>query len=243
VHEAGHAVGRFLTAPRLGFDCDDAISHIDIHVTDVWDGYKSFDGRMMLPSQATTFGPMFSRELDAFFLANVAGDGAREVPCKEAAGILVKARAAGLDVDGWFRAKGLTVVFGPMAEAKFSGKPFEDVWDDYSAESDMMDLVRHGFLAGLLEQIETVEREIVDNATREIARPEVWRAILSVADILQPGRTDGRKVAAIIAAALESSGRSRRSEAAALARLVKYPHASTAFCHETCPTTVEAASV
>ncbi len=210
VHEAGHAVGRFLVAARLGFDPNDAISHIDVYGTSVPVGRKSFDGTAELRCQATTFGPMFSRALDELIRTKLDdGSAPRDVPLTDVARILADARAAGLDVDEWFRAKALSHVLGPMAEAKLLGKPFEAVWNEYGSEDDMVALAKEGTLAGLTaEQIETAEKEIIDVAALEIARPEVWRAILTLADSLQPGRTSGRKVAAIIARALENTDQS-----------------------------------
>ena len=138
VHEAGHAVGRFLTGARLGHGPETAISYIDVHAVPVAEGSQSFDGRMDLRTQATTFGPMLSKALEEFIRIDAFSDGpGGELPLKEVARILQKARGAGLDVDDWFRAKGFSNVLGPMAEAKFLGKPFESVWNDYCSEEDV----------------------------------------------------------------------------------------------------------
>jgi hypothetical protein len=200
VHESGHAVGRFLTAARLGFAPDDSVSHIEAHVAAPLLGL-SYDGKTGLRSQATTYGPMFSRGLEEFIRAEIGGDG--EVSHIEIARILVKAREAGLDVDDWFRAKAFSNVLGPMAEAKFLGKPFGLVWNEYTSECDISASVMQGTLAGLApEQIEQALDETIDIAAQEIARAEVWRAILTLADSLKPGRNCGRKVTAIIARSL-----------------------------------------
>jgi hypothetical protein len=105
VHEAGHAVGRFLTAARLGHGPDTAVSYIEVHAAPISEGRESLDGKASLRYQATTFGPMFSRALDEFVMINALADGPRgEVPLKEVALILKKARGAGLDVDALSRA-------------------------------------------------------------------------------------------------------------------------------------------
>jgi hypothetical protein len=72
VHEAGHAVGRVLTAEQLGYSLEDAIDRIDVGVAS---GGRSvsLDGRAKLISQAVTFGPKFSRELSDFFKASKPG--------------------------------------------------------------------------------------------------------------------------------------------------------------------------
>ena len=181
VHEAGHAVGRFLTAARLGHGPDTAISHIVVHAAPVSQGRQSIDGRADLRSEATTFGPMLSKALEDFIRADGFYDGlGGELSLKELERILGKAREAGLDVDDWFRAKGLSGVLGPMAEARLLGRPFESVWNEYSSETDMRTVVREGMLAGLTPtEIDDAVKEIIEAATQEIERPEVWRAILA----------------------------------------------------------------
>src|SRR5438067_9965781 len=59
IHEAGHAVARFLTAADLGFSVDAAISYIEIAPDSAVT--KSIDKRMIFRMQAATFGPMLSR--------------------------------------------------------------------------------------------------------------------------------------------------------------------------------------
>jgi hypothetical protein len=207
VHEAGHAVGRFLTAARLGHKPNTAIAYIDVHEDPSFAGSMSFSGSMGLQSQTATFGPMFSQALSDFIMANAIPDGsAGEISLNEVAHILTKARTAGLDVDDWFQAKAFINVLGPMAEAKLLEKPFEIVWADYSSEDDIRRTAKEGALAGLTpEQIDHAAHGIIETAKREIARPKVWRAILALADNLTPGRMDGRIAARIIARAMTQS--------------------------------------
>jgi hypothetical protein len=107
-----------------------------------------------------------------------------------------------MDVDGWVRAKAIGTVLGPMAEAKLLGKPFASIWN-YSSEEDLKCIMQDGLLANLSQdQITHVINEAMSIAEREINRPEVWRAILALANELKPGRTPGRVAAAIIAGAL-----------------------------------------
>jgi len=56
IHEAGHAVGRYLTADAFGIERGHSISHIDIYPDSAGPIGHSQDGKMVLVSQATTFG-------------------------------------------------------------------------------------------------------------------------------------------------------------------------------------------
>jgi hypothetical protein len=62
VHEAGHAVAKVLAAGELGYGINEAIGNIDIGTDESWG--QSTDGRMITRSQAVTYGPTFSRDID-----------------------------------------------------------------------------------------------------------------------------------------------------------------------------------
>jgi hypothetical protein len=122
-----------------------------------------------------------------------------EITCE----IFAEMRAAGIDIDGWFRAKSIECIFGPMAEAKCLAKPFKDVFDDCSAERDIVDIFRNGTLCGMTpDQIAAAINENIALAEHNMAHPNVWAAILALADALKPGRMEGRTAAAIIAGEL-----------------------------------------
>lgn len=97
-------------------------------------------------------------------------------------------------------------IFGPMAEAKLTERPFSELWNSYPAKDDTLGLIRAGTLCGMtLEQIVTATTENVSIAEQQIARPEVWRAINTLADNIKPGRMSGREAAAIVVRALAAS--------------------------------------
>ena len=52
--------------------------------------------------------------------------------------IFAEMRSAGIDFDWWFRAKSIEAISGPMAEAKLTGELFDEVWNGYSSECDVM---------------------------------------------------------------------------------------------------------
>ena len=119
--------------------------------------------------------------------------------------IITMARSAGIDVNKWLRAKSLISVFGAAAEARYTSKAFEDVWNSYECEGDRRDAIQDCMIAGTTEEddIGTVIDEAVVAAENLIKRPEVWRAIVALADSLPAvGKFEGKKAAAIIRSAM-----------------------------------------
>jgi len=193
IHEAGHCVGRVVGA-NLGWRWDEVIEYTEIYPTPMRIGESQ-------ESQAATFGKFLSKPMDDFWRARVPdrfADGAILLQC-ELASKIPEMRAAGIDVDKWFTAKSIEAICGPIAEAKFLGKPVADVFDDYSSEADLDDVRRLGDLCGktLREAAEALAKN-VGIAYKLIERPEVWRAVQAVAQSFTYGRNDGRKTAMII---------------------------------------------
>jgi hypothetical protein len=198
IHEAGHAVARVLTAGSLGWRPEEAILHIDVHMAPSAIG-ASLDGTHQLLSQATTVGPFLSPAMLAFLESKMGS----ETSLALGRAHFAEMQAAGIDIDGWFRAKSVECIFGPMAEAKLLAKPLDGVLNDQGAEGDVADIFRNGTLCGMTpERIAAAIGETIALAEREMAHSEVWAAILALADALQPGRMDGRTAAAIIVGAL-----------------------------------------
>jgi hypothetical protein len=174
VHEAGHAVGRILVADSLGWGVDEALGNIDLyHVRGLVAVQAESRG---LQAQAATTGLFFSRPMFEFVNARMpeeidaCHDGAKLLE------LLTDMRAAGIDVDAWFRAKTIEVVLGPMAEAKLTGKSFEDVFGGDGSRGDSEDLIYYGFISGIAEErLAEVACEHIEIAKSHIARPEVWR--------------------------------------------------------------------
>jgi hypothetical protein len=117
--------------------------------------------------------------------------------------LLAEMRAAGIDVDTWYRARSIVTLFGPMAEAKLTGRSVIDVLRGEGCRRDYEDLVYFGFLCGIAEErLDEAISENIDIAERDIARSEVWHAVLALASELKSGRMDGGAAAAIITRAL-----------------------------------------
>jgi hypothetical protein len=204
IHEAGHAVARYLTADDFGHTTDHAISYIDL--APATPALQSVDGTMSLTFQATTYGPMLSKEIQKVATRNFA-DILRsgELTMEHVAEAIAKARSEGADIFKWLHARILIEVFGAAAEAKYSGKVFEEVWGSHQTEADMKDAVQSCFLAGVTEAkaIEAIIDEAQAKAVGLIERPKVWQAVVALADNLpSSGRFDGKKAAAIIRSTL-----------------------------------------
>jgi hypothetical protein len=199
VHEAGHAVARVLVAESLGWSTGEIISHVDIHPVPLAAGTPSFDGTHDLRSQATTYGQAFSRPMMDFLRGKIptGGNANNETALSksELVPLIAEMRAAGIDVDWWYRAKSVEAIFGPMAEAKLLGLPYETVWNSHAAENDLRDVVEYGVISGLSpERIDEFLNQNISLAERYMARPEVWRAVLALANSLRYGRTPGGAV-------------------------------------------------
>jgi hypothetical protein len=108
------------------------------------------DGKATLCSQATTYGPKFSREIIEasceFRAAYLAKQGIhrRSRTCvlegsdlyEFYRGIVDQGRAAGADIGKWFRGRVFGAVSGAIAEAIVSHRSFHEIWEGYGAESD-----------------------------------------------------------------------------------------------------------
>jgi hypothetical protein len=160
----------------------------------------SSDGRTYLVSQAVTFGPMFSAEINE--LVGAATDLA------EITGLVAAAVARGFDISTWLEARALITVFGPMAEAVARRKSFHDVWDSYESEADVRSLVRDSVIGGLRDkELDSLLNKTVERAAAMLQRPEILTAINALAEALpEAGRMDGKDAAAIIGRAMASCG-------------------------------------
>jgi hypothetical protein len=194
VHEAGHCVGRVLVARSSGWDIYEAIYSIDIPPN----------------SEATTWGPLFSKPMEEFLRARMPEKFKAEslIPPADLQALASEMRAAGIDVTSWFRAKSIELILGPMAEAKHLSKPFEDVWNAETSKDDRRNVVRAGYICGMNVDLIVQETDrsigIVENLMTTL--PELWHAISALADTLKFGSNNGRKAVDVITATLMKSG-------------------------------------
>jgi hypothetical protein len=62
IHEAGHAVARFLTAEAMGVELDAAVSYVQIHCLDTAPQFTGIDGDEYLKLGEVS-GPTYSKQL------------------------------------------------------------------------------------------------------------------------------------------------------------------------------------
>jgi hypothetical protein len=202
IHEAGHAVARVLTASDLGLSSEEAISHIEVGIGNSMS--ESKDTKMQLISEAVTFGPKLSKDINAAFKRITAGVPQQQIGRQHIADAITLARSEGANIEKWLRARMLIAVFGSAAEAKYTQKTIGDVWTSYAAEGDL----KGAFSDGALADLSTVAIELlIEDATRRatvlIEQPHIQSAIYALADALpNSGKLPGKRAGHIITQAL-----------------------------------------
>jgi hypothetical protein len=192
VHEAGHAVARFLTAPAYGFAPGDAVVSIE-----------------MRHGGGTTFGPMFTAEIDAAarrvrerFQAG-GTDGVapwieaflQERPRGYFELVMAEARESGADVGTWIEFKIRQCVAGAVAEALHQRRAFGEVITSIACRSDVGDIARAWDIARLgLPALPTdgwKERLLASGeiVREKLSAPATWNALLTLARSLPTGGT------------------------------------------------------
>jgi hypothetical protein len=206
VHEAGHAVARFLVADDFKRPPEEMIRYIEVGLTHA--AGDSFFNKSVTPvAQATTFGATFSTELQAVIDRTAAVTGRNSITNEEIRDAFTVARSEGIDVDRWLRARLLIMTLASVAEAMHGGRSIDEVWNSPESESDLRDALRDGYRAGIADgQMAHFIREALERSEELIRQETVQRAIEALADALpDQGRIAGRRAAAIILHALQAS--------------------------------------
>ena len=203
-HEAGHAVARYLTAEEMGYSKDECIFWIEIsNGSPVLN--DSIDGQTILVTQATTFGPSYSKELDPYFNDVYAA-------CRKGIGMDLEelqrkaeeAEAAGVDIDKWLKATTLIAVMGPIVEAQVTKQEVDVVLNSYVAENDVGIFVRNCRIGNRIDEVEEYYDTAVDQAIEHLGETKTLKAIWDLGThLMKYGTTDGKTAARIIKAALE----------------------------------------
>ena len=211
VHEAGHCVGRVLTAKSLGWPADEVIEYIEVGSAPIATGLFNNNVQQGLRSQVASWGRFLSRPMQDFVptrrpYSTLKGVG----PIGEnvnLVGLFAEMRGAGIDLDAWFRARSIVAMFGPMAEARLTQTPLNEIWNNSgAAKEDERAIIRAGTLCGMSpKRVAAASAENANFVDQQVARPEVWDAIITLADSLKPGRMSGAEAAAIIMRSLGAS--------------------------------------
>jgi hypothetical protein len=190
VHEAGHAIGRILAAEAYAIAVEESVISIVVRI-----------------GIATTYGPMFQREVQDELREHIeaaAANGKMEVAPVFAIMAIEKARKQVADIEGWLKARLVHIVMGPCAEAKLTGRdPFEVFkgvessgnWEDANSACNYASIGR--WRSGELIA------EALEHALALLEQPNVWRAVLAVADLVpRRGTLPGSKIIPVAMAAL-----------------------------------------
>ncbi len=215
IHEAGHAVARYVTAAEMGYSTGEIIHRIEIAADDPPTAIgTSADGTMALFSEGATRGPMFAKDMNAAAGKVIRGrallDGTNAtgpLTGDALAEIVATARAEGADIDAWLRARALQAVFGPMVEAAYTQIPFEEIWNGNQAQSDAMSFFRDCALAGVAD-VSGIQR-LLDGAIQRgnelLKRADVCRAVSALGlHLSQNGTTAGPIAVRIIEQAMRA---------------------------------------
>ncbi len=180
IHEAGHAVTRFMTARLTGHEPEEAVQYIDIY-----DPPKIlYEGnRPRAVSEGYTLGPALSKEME---------DKTKHLPME--AHMLEVGRAAleaGVNVNDWAVAKIIQSVGGAVAEAMALGVPLHKSKNEH--KGDFADAGNFGKVAGWSDdKIVQVANNSVEAVEAHFSKPPVWNALLTLAKALpKGGRTQG----------------------------------------------------
>jgi hypothetical protein len=203
IHEAGHAVARVLVAADFGRPAEEMVAYIDIGMAQNV-RHSHFDKSIKLTAQATTFGPTLSIELQSVF-DRMVRDLAPSSPTKKLiVDAVAMAKAEGIDVLPWLRARLLISTLASSAEAKHTGRLIHEVWNSLESEDDLARAVEDGVYAGIPdEQIGGFIDEALERSEIIIQQENVQRAIRALADALpDQGRMTGRRAVFVINQAL-----------------------------------------
>jgi hypothetical protein len=210
-HEAGNVVARALVAGELGYSLDEVIDFVTMGFKRV---FPWVNGRRVACNLGTTWGPTLSKEMEmASRKWRAAYDKKTGEPGYETdtywPTTMKLSRAAGADIDRWFRAQAFLKVSGPIAEAIASTRPFIEVWNGHGwhGNDDRKSLAFYGKIAdvGRGKRASTINRMAAVSASL-MDKPEVWAAVLALAEKLpKSGMMDGPEAVAIISSAVPKS--------------------------------------
>jgi hypothetical protein len=203
IHEAGHAVARVLSATDFGRTAEEMISHIDVATGESL-GQSFFDKSVTLKSQAVTYGPTLSSELQAIFDRITQNVDPNRITKQYIVDTLKVAKTEGVDLTQWLRARMLISTLASAAEAKHTGRPIGDVWNSPESEGDLKGAVEDGIYADLpTDQIATYIGEALDRSEVLVNQANVQRAIHALAEALPAsGRLKGPRAVSLISRAL-----------------------------------------
>jgi hypothetical protein len=205
VHEAGHAMARYLSADAMGFRTDEAIDYIEIAPPF---SRPSLDAKSILTPKAATIGPVYSRPMMDFLRTNSV--------FQNLTAAVEACKAHGIDVEMWAAVKAFVCMAGPAAEAQFTNRSLNEIANGYNCEHDIREATRYCLSAGMTTQKASKICNDTLNWAREVFDDSRnWTAVLALADSLPSGgRINGNWIEKIITRAMHGvrAGVQRRSD-------------------------------
>lgn len=198
VHEAGHIVGRFLTADLMGYDPAGCVAYVDMHDPYSQPPYEGSDGQIYSEG-AVTFGPQFSKEINDA----IAASGRDALTLSTAASIYI-ARTNGADVNKWAKAKLMIALAGPIAEGIDRNISFAEVLRLTECQNDFADAKATCLSLGWSDEESAAAMTAAANVVYDnFEKSDVWARLLKLAAILPAeGRVVGSQAWAIYSHAL-----------------------------------------
>jgi hypothetical protein len=182
VHEAGHAMGRIFTHPLMNWPIDELDLRIELGIV------REVRADRVLFNNVT-YGHLFSSDM-ALVFCQLRPDIGAEATTKATQEDFDAMRAAGCDLKVWLFARCVIELGGPVAEAKYTGEPIQDVLDKWELSDDVADLHRnvHWLRRKFLSR--TMLGRAAAFLQAAFDQPSVWPTTLAVAKSLTaPGVT------------------------------------------------------
>ena len=136
VHEAAHAVARYLTADAMGFRASEAIDYIEIAPPF---SRPSLGAKSILAPKPTIIGPVYSRPMMDFLKTDSIS--------LDLTAAVEACKAHGIDVGMWATVKAFSCMAGAAAEALFTNRSLSEVANE--CENDLEDATRYCLAAGM----------------------------------------------------------------------------------------------
>ena len=200
VHEAGHAVARYLCADAMGFSFVEAVGYIEIAPPF---SRPNLDAKSILAPKAASCGPVYSRPMMDFLNA--------ESMSLNLTAAVEACKDHGIDVEMWVAVKALICMAGPVAEALFTNRLLSEIANECS--NDLDEATRYCVAAGMTTQEASKQCKDALNWAREVFDdPRNWDAVLALADSLPSGgRINGKQIESIITRAMHGTASSRET--------------------------------
>jgi hypothetical protein len=196
VHEAAHAVARYLSADAMGLRADEAIAYIEVAPPF---SRPSLNAKTILAPRVATFGPVYSHQMMEFLEADSIS--------QNLTAAIEACKAHGIDVEMWAAVKAFVCMAGAAAEARFTNRSLSEIAKGYECESDLGDATRYCLSAGMTTQEANNVCNNALNWAREVFDDSRnWTAVLALADSLPSGgRINGSQIAKIITRAMHEA--------------------------------------